>query len=77
VGVPALRDPMGSGTPRATLGTGTGSGPWRKGTGNTKPPKQIGNKTRQGNKQMLKATSEEINKRKQTLAQKKQEPTRD
>jgi hypothetical protein len=35
------------------------------------------NKTSRGSKQKLKATSEEINKRKQTLAQKKQEPTRD
>jgi len=48
--------------PRATLGTGTGSGPWREGTGNTKPPKtnrqqnEVKNKTKaqshkRGNKQ--------------------------
>jgi len=77
VGVPALRDPMGSGTPRATLGVGTGDGLWRKGTGNTKPPKQLGSKTSRGSKQKLKATSEEMNKRKQTLGLRKQKPTSD
>jgi len=40
VGVPALREPDGwTSVPRATLGTGTGSGLWRKGTGKAQPPK--------------------------------------
>ncbi|WP_162009060.1 hypothetical protein [Vulcanisaeta sp. EB80] len=48
-----------------------------KGTGNTKPPKQLGSKTSRGSKQKLKATSEEMNKRKQTLGLRKQKPTSD
>jgi len=77
VGVPAPRDPMGSGTPRATLGTGTGSGPWRKGTGKAQPPKTNRQQNEAKQKQKLKATSEETNNSQQTLGLRKQMPTSD
>jgi hypothetical protein len=68
---------MGSGTPRATLGTGTGSGPWRERHGQSPAAKTTRQQNEAKTKQKHKTTSEEINKRKQTLGMRKQMPTSD
>ena len=70
--------PGGPPTTRTDVGLEDRKGRGRRGKGGRPrggaKPSHPNNKTRQGNKQMPKATSEEVNKSKQTLGQKKQKP---